>query len=534
MVYTRQQIESYLPLGYRLISPENVENQMEKLNIICDRGHSWDTARIGSLKGGHKCKQCSIEDSRLVVNVGQFAKKNSTALSNYEILNYQNIYNITAKCLKCDNILKSNYASLKRGCGFCREHDLFGAVLADARKEGYQVELVKCQKSGRTRIEGFCPKGHPYGSAPDKWRSGKRCKHCAGVARLPTEYVKESLATEKYELLTDYVNSQSFYQVKCPKGHTYTGTFNGWTHGYRCPECFGIKVWTPERLQSEFTDHPVFSYISGIEGYFEYIKDKSNRRQNYNFQVRCHKRGHISSISFEGLIYEKWGCAICTRNTYRSKAEIAIAELVESWGFKVIRNDREQLKGLELDIYLPEQCLAIEYCGLYYHSDLFKDPNSHQNKYLLCKELGIKLLTIFEDEWVYQEHKVIDILRHELKMEEVTLIDCELKQHESTWSLFFNSQLVAIATAENGRISLTRTNFYVNGGFNYLISTIQNQLDAKNLVVVFDNRYPISLKQPVFEENIIKPKSFYVAGRRRSPEPTSMTIFDCGETILKY
>lgn len=65
---------------------------------------------------------------------------------------------------------------------------------------------------------------------------------------------------------------------------------------------------------------------------------------------------------------------------------------------------------LELDVYLPDSKLAIEFDGLMYHSygkskyEVFNnydviDENKHLSKTLMCESLGIQLLHIFENEW---------------------------------------------------------------------------------------------------------------------------------------
>jgi len=49
---------------------------------------------------------------------------------------------------------------------------------------------------------------------------------------------------------------------------------------------------------------------------------------------------------------------------------------------------------------LPEKKLAIEFNGTYWHStECGKDRWYHLNKTLRCKEKGIRLIHIFENEW---------------------------------------------------------------------------------------------------------------------------------------
>ena len=66
----------------------------------------------------------------------------------------------------------------------------------------------------------------------------------------------------------------------------------------------------------------------------------------------------------------------------------------------------------ELDIYIPSHNIAIEFCGLYWHSDKFKPNRYHKSKLDLCNAVGIRLITIFEDEWLSKQDIVKDKLLH--------------------------------------------------------------------------------------------------------------------------
>ncbi|MFW6233611.1 MAG: DUF7487 domain-containing protein, partial [Nanoarchaeota archaeon] len=85
-----------------------------------------------------------------------------------------------------------------------------------------------------------------------------------------------------------------------------------------------------------------------------------------------------------------------------SKAEKDIVEFIKSLKIEnIIENDREIIKPYEVDIYLPDYNLAIEYNGLYYHSIKFiNDKYYHQNKVKLANEKEIRLLHIWEHEWL--------------------------------------------------------------------------------------------------------------------------------------
>lgn len=84
-----------------------------------------------------------------------------------------------------------------------------------------------------------------------------------------------------------------------------------------------------------------------------------------------------------------------------SQPEKDIVELISKhYDGPIIENNRTILNGKELDIYLPELNIAIEFNGLIWHSERFlDDKNRHHWKYIECQKQGITLYTIWEHEW---------------------------------------------------------------------------------------------------------------------------------------
>lgn len=80
-----------------------------------------------------------------------------------------------------------------------------------------------------------------------------------------------------------------------------------------------------------------------------------------------------------------------------SRVETELYRYCRSIDDSFIQNDRTLIAPLELDILSHKYKLAIEYCGVYWHSETAgKTRQYHRQKYLMCRELGYKLLTIFE------------------------------------------------------------------------------------------------------------------------------------------
>lgn len=91
----------------------------------------------------------------------------------------------------------------------------------------------------------------------------------------------------------------------------------------------------------------------------------------------------------------------------KSHFENEIVDFLQQHGItNIVRNDRTILHGKEIDIYLPDYKLGIEFNGEYYHSEKnsnYADHNGrstkHQEKSLLAQSQGIMLFHIFEHEW---------------------------------------------------------------------------------------------------------------------------------------
>ena len=96
-----------------------------------------------------------------------------------------------------------------------------------------------------------------------------------------------------------------------------------------------------------------------------------------------------------------------------SDQETSVFNFIKSiYTGEIIKSDRAVLGGQELDIYIPEKHIAIEFNGSYWHSDIFKTKKYHQQKTIECIQKGIHLVHIFEYEWqdAMQRNKIMKYL----------------------------------------------------------------------------------------------------------------------------
>lgn len=91
----------------------------------------------------------------------------------------------------------------------------------------------------------------------------------------------------------------------------------------------------------------------------------------------------------------------------RSNFEKQVEKYIISLTTNVLVNDRQQIKPLELDLYLPYLKLAFECNGEYYHKDQAKESR----KYNMCKNKNIDLYFIWYSNWHREQYLVKYLIR---------------------------------------------------------------------------------------------------------------------------
>ncbi len=165
---------------------------------------------------------------------------------------------------------------------------------------------------------------------------------------------------------------------------------------------------------------------------YELLDDeyKGTTSQVYRFQHNC---GH----EFEKLVNSTAAVPICRKcypiNSFKSNQEQEIFEFVKDYFDDAIQSNRNLIKPQELDIYIPSKNIAIEFCGLLWHSESFggKDKWYHFNKWEKCKDKGIRLITIWDSEWINKQEIVKNRLKYILNINENETVgarECSIKE----------------------------------------------------------------------------------------------------------
>lgn len=240
-----------------------------------------------------------------------------------------------------------------------------------------------------------------------------------------------------------------------------------------------------------------------------------NKNNRYLTDLKCLKCNTEFTVSQHfAQQRQKHNFNVCTNCNpvlkYYSNSEIEIKKFIEeNYNGKIITNTRSIINPHELDIYLPELKLAIEFNGLYWHSEYYKDKNYHLNKTNLCKQQGIQLIHIWEDDWIYKQNIVKSIILNKLdKSKKIYARKCIIKDVNNielnlflnnnhiqgkcissiNWGLYYENELVSVMTfgERHNKFELLRfcnkLNTTVIGGASKLFKHFINNYEYNELI----------------------------------------------------
>lgn len=207
-----------------------------------------------------------------------------------------------------------------------------------------------------------------------------------------------------------YINSKTKVEIGCPVHGYFLQQPDHHILGRGCPKC---RYTTLKEKFIKPSDEFFMQASSVWGGVFDYAETEYvGARKKIN--VRCVEHDAvIEQIAAEHLK----GLNPCPRcNHMKSAPEDAVAEFLSNFTTVQQRN-RKLIAPKELDIYLPAHNLAVEYCGMYWHShgdkdDERKNKRRHAEKHRLCAEQGIRLITLYETEWLERPQAVKRMLRN--------------------------------------------------------------------------------------------------------------------------
>lgn len=214
-------------------------------------------------------------------------------------------------------------------------------------------------------------------------------------------------------------------------------------------------------------------------------------------------------------------------NEETSKECMEIVDFIKTFYKKeIVLNNRTILNGLELDIYIPDANLAIEYNGVYSHIyrpqettfSKIKGDSYHVSKTNNCENSGIHLLHIFSFSWKNKKEIWKSVIKNKLDNTTTKIYarNCAIKSVDKTtkrvflenhhlqgkcpstynYGLYYDGELVSLMTFGKSRYNKNYTwellrfcnkiNTNVVGGFSKLLSYFRNT--HKGSIVTYADR----------------------------------------------
>lgn len=273
--------------------------------------------------------------------------------------------------------------------------------------EKYKYDNVEF-KNVSTPVEIFCTIHQcSFFQRPDNHMAGQGCKKCATektsnkTSLTKKDFVEKSKAIhgDKYDYSqSKIVRANVPTTIICPIHGAFKQKPQHHMNGSQCQLCAN-----EERAKFKSLTHEdfVLRATETHDGAYSYEKSiyKSNRDK---LTITCPIHGDFEQTPEMHL--RGSGCSKCVRADKQSSGEREVCEFLDSLGVRYITSDRELIAPKEIDIYLPDHNIAIEYDGMYWHSTNLEEEcvrmsKQHINKTEQCESIGVQLFHIFESEW---------------------------------------------------------------------------------------------------------------------------------------
>lgn len=154
----------------------------------------------------------------------------------------------------------------------------------------------------------------------------------------------------------------------------------------------------------------------------KYINAKSDLEKGDGVLDVCKKYNLTMGSLYSKAYKDGWSNLVSSPN--RSILETEIFDFIKSispHSSQIMSSNRAVIAPMELDIVDPVKKIAVEFCGIYWHSEEVWDEDGlvkpgknakyHFNKMKAAEEAGYRLITIFEDEWHNRKDQCKNFLR---------------------------------------------------------------------------------------------------------------------------
>lgn len=352
----------------KLLTKEYI-NSKKKIEIICEKGHCFNIS-WSNLKTGRWCKKCAIlkrsEKQKLTIDfVREEIKKRGGVLISNEYINNNTKLEILGSC---NHIFKMSFGNIQSGswCKFCsikERADKQRNTQEFINKEienRFNCEVLSEYKNNNINLKLKCKKCNRVfnGSWSDLQSGKKKCLHEKSRMKYTIEDVRKIIELKDGQLISDkYEGLNKKIKVKCNKcGVIWEPSFESLLKNHWCSGCSKNKKF----------DLDTVKYIINKNGGL--LISKNYKNSTSKIIIKCLKCNTIWFPTFGSIQSGSW-CPECSIFKSQKKVKDIIKEIFPDKevcfnykGFDWLYNEKTKGKQ-ELDIFVPELKLAIEYDG---------------------------------------------------------------------------------------------------------------------------------------------------------------------------
>lgn len=241
---------------------------------------------------------------------------------------------------------------------------------------------------------------NPLQSAEVREKQKETCKELYGKDNYAqTEIFKESIKQTNSQRTPEQIEAiQDKKSKTCEKKYgtkSYVQTKEYWKQRKKtCLKKYGVE-------------HPHQS---------KNIMDKVRKTNLERYGVENYAKTEEFRKRFIATCLERYGVPnpfFLKKSQIYGKTQKQLQDWLNSLGY-CFKENYSILSPQEIDLYDENLKIGIEYCGLFWHSELSPQPRLrfyHYDKYIKCLQKGVRLITIYEDEWKKKQEQCKGILQ---------------------------------------------------------------------------------------------------------------------------
>lgn len=423
--------------------------------------------------------------------------------------------------------------------------------------------------NNHTMVELICPIHGVFTMLPSSIKENMECPECQKIrlhdkfSKSPSVFMEEIKSIFKDTLdysKAHYINNKTDVELICKKHGLFTRSPLDLLKGKGCPKCSYAQGWDK---RGRMTIEEVIDRANKTHGMDRfYYGDAEYISAHTPIKIKCNKCGNYFYQDPYAHINGQ-GCPFCKTELTESSGEIEMYNFIkENLNNNLLKNDRRIIYPYEIDIYSPAYKIGIEYNGLYWHSSDKVKNDYHLSKSNKCLNKGIRLIHIFEDEWLnkkeivqsmlsYIFHKNINrIYARKCYIDTVSekdsvyfLIKNNLFYNNLSnyrYGLYFNNELVCLMTFDSLNANektfilssfTNKLNTSVVGGMSKLLRCFINHIKPRKIITYANRRWSngeIFYKLGFNFIKSVEPDFYYLIDNKRI-KPSLLTSNDLSD-----